>query len=69
MAEGNALPFADQSISQVYINNAPLSPVPHVGYFGQDFTVSEVSRILAVGGTVLGTTADAYYNYLKSLVP
>jgi len=49
--EGNRLPFRDNSVDEVILNNAPLDQGK--GFFGPSFTTQEINRILRDGGTFI----------------
>lgn len=47
-ATGDKLPFPDNSVDDIFLNNAPLNGVN--GYFGPSFTTDEINRILKPDG-------------------
>ena len=47
-AAGDKLPFANKSVDEVFLNNAPLDKGS--GFFGPSFTTNEINRILKDGG-------------------
>jgi hypothetical protein len=59
---GNSIPLATGSVDEVIVNSVPIGTAS--GYFGPNIDPGEITRILAAGGTVGGSSAQEYFDAL-----